>query len=233
MKIHAHDITGLLLAGGEGMRMGGRDKGLQHFHGMPLAAQVLQRLSPQVGTLLISANRHLDDYRQFGCAVIPDALPGFQGPLAGMHAGLMQCQTAWLLSVPCDAPFLPHNLAQRLGAAAIAGHADLAYAVTTDHDTHPNKHQNKHHHAPHDTRHDTRREHPVFALMRRDVRDDLAAYLAAGGRKVREWQRGLRAVAVPFDDARAFSNLNTADELQAAQAAQPATAADAPPPGQS
>lgn len=197
MSIPAHDITGLLLAGGEGLRMGGCDKGLQRFNGVPLAARVLQRLSPQVGTVLISANRHLDDYRQFGCDVISDALPGFQGPLAGMHAGLQQCQTAWLLSVPCDAPFLPPDLAQRLGDAAVAGHADLAYAVTNAQGM--------------------QREHPVFALMRRELRDDLASYLATGGRKVRAWQAGVRAVAVLFDDAQAFSNLNTANELQAAQ----------------
>ncbi len=198
MNIPAEQITGLLLAGGEGQRMGGLDKGLQRLRGEPLAAHVMRRLSPQVGTLLISANRHLDQYGQLGCRVIPDQLSGFHGPLAGIHTGLQQCDTPWMLTAPCDSPFLPHELVQRLADAIVAKQADLAYVVTGSGDA--------------------RREHPVFSLMRKEVRDSLARYLAGGGRKVREWQASLNAVAVPFADEPAFRNLNTASDLADAEA---------------
>ncbi len=199
MSIPAQHITGLLLAGGQGHRMGGLDKGLQAFHGEALARHVMRRLSPQVGTMVISANRHLDDYRRFACDVISDELAGFQGPLAGIHAGLGHCATQWLLTVPCDSPFLPAELAQRLGEAIVANDADLTYAVAGSGEA--------------------RREHPVFSLMRVTLRDDLGRYLERGGRKVREWQAGVKAVAVPFDDDAAFRNLNTTSDLAAAHAA--------------
>ena len=196
MNIPVQQITGLLLAGGQGNRMGGLDKGLQLLQGEPLALHVMRRLSPQVGTLLVSANRHLDDYRQLGCDVIADELQGYQGPLAGIHAGLVHCATPWLLAAPCDSPFLPPDLGQRLAAAVIAHDADLACAVTGTGDM--------------------QRAHPVCALMRAALRDDLARYLASGGRKVREWQAGVKAVPVPFPDEQAFRNLNTRNDLAAA-----------------
>jgi molybdopterin-guanine dinucleotide biosynthesis protein A len=195
MSIPAQYITGLLLAGGQGTRMGGRDKGLQTYRGEPLALHVLRRLTPQAGTLLISANRHLDAYRQFGADVVTDAYGEFEGPLAGMQAGLVRCTTPWLLSVPCDSPFLPLDLAQRLADALIANNADLAYAVTG-----PDEGQ-------------TNQVHPVFSLMRSSLRDDLARYLQTGARKVREWQASVKAVAVPFADEHAFRNLNTIADL--------------------
>lgn len=198
MNIPVAQITGLLLAGGQGERMGGLDKGLQGLHGEPLAAHVLRRLSPQVGTLLISANRHLDEYRQLGSDVVVDQLSGFHGPLAGIHAGLTQCTTPWMLTVPCDSPFLPQDLAQRLIDAIVANDADLVYAVTGSGET--------------------QRVHPVFSLMRTDVRDSLARYLQDGGRKVREWQASQKSVAVPFLDEQAFRNLNTVSDLAAAEA---------------
>ncbi len=197
MSIPAHQITALLLAGGQGSRMGGLDKGLQTFHGEPLALQVMRRVAPQAGALLISANRHLDDYRRLGADVITDELPGFHGPLAGIHAGLGRCKTPWMLTVPCDSPFLPAELAHRLGSAVIAHGADLAYAVTGSGES--------------------RREHPVFCLMRVSLRDDLGRHLGSGARKVREWQARVASVAVPFDDEHAFRNLNTLADLAAAQ----------------
>ncbi len=199
MNSPAEQITGLLLAGGQGHRMGGLDKGLQLLHGEPLAAHVMRRLSPQVGTLLISANRHLDQYGQLGCRVIADQLSGFHGPLAGIHTGLLHCDTPWMLTAPCDSPFLPHDLAQRLADAIVTQQADLAYVVTGSGDA--------------------QREHPVFSLMRKEVRDSLARYLSGGGRKVREWQASINAVAVPFPDERAFRNINTASDLADAEAA--------------
>ncbi len=197
MTLPVEQITGLLLAGGQGQRMGGRDKGLQALDGEALSRHVMRRLSPQVGTIVISANRHLDDYRCFGCDVITDELSGFQGPLAGIHAGLGHCATPWLLTAPCDSPFLPHDLVQRLGDAIVASDADLAYAVTGTGDT--------------------RREHPVFSLLRVSLRDGLGRYLESGGRKVREWQAGVKSIAVPFDDELAFRNLNTTRDLTDAQ----------------
>ena len=196
MNIRTQDITGLVLAGGQGQRMGGLDKGLQKYGTEALVAHVVRRLKPQIGALMISANRHLTDYRAHADDVISDAYAGYAGPLAGMHAGLRHCGTRWLLTAPCDSPFLPDDLASRLSAALITHDAQLAYAVTGPH-TSPQL-------------------HPVFALMSIDVRDSLDAYLAAGGRKVREWQASVRAVAVSFPDEQAFRNLNTLAELQAA-----------------
>ena len=193
MTIPAHQITALLLAGGRGSRMGGLDKGLQAFHGEPLAQQVLRRIAPQAGTVLISANRHFADYRRLGAEVITDELADYQGPLAGIHAGLRHCSTPWLLTVPCDSPFVPTDLAQSLGTAIIAHNADLAYVVTgSGQDL---------------------REHPVFSLMRASLRDSLGNYLDSGARKVRDWHTGIKSVAVRIDDEQAFRNLNTIDEL--------------------
>ena len=193
MSIPAQHISGLLLAGGQGARMGGLDKGLQVFRGEPLALHVLRRLAPQVGPLMISANLHLDIYRQFGYDVISDASTGFQRPLAGMHAGLLRCSTPWLLSAPCDSPFLPTDLAERLAQAVNTMGADLAYAVTGE--------------GP------MSQAHPVFSLMRASLRDELGRYLHSGSRQVRAWQHSVHAVAVRFADEAAFRNLNTIADL--------------------
>lgn len=233
MNIPVEQITGLLLAGGEGRRMGGLDKGLQLLRGMPLAAHVMRRLTPQVGTLLISANRHLDQYEQLGCRVIADEMSGFHGPLAGIHAGLLHCDTPWMLTAPCDSPFLPHDLAQRLAEAIVESGADLAYVVTGSSDEQGDRTRRDHTERDHTNRDHTQRdhtqrdhtqrdhaprEHPVFSLMRSDVRDSLARYLEGEGRKVREWQASINAVAVPFPDELAFRNLNTASDLADAEA---------------
>jgi molybdopterin-guanine dinucleotide biosynthesis protein A len=186
------DITGLLLAGGLGRRMGGIDKGLALLDGRPLAAHVLARLAPQVGSVLINANRNGDAYARLGAAVIPDLQGDFAGPLAGLEAGLAACRTPYLACAPCDSPFLPADLVPRLANALAAGQASVAVARTGE------------------------QLHPVFALMRSDVQADLQAFLHAGGRRMESWLQRLRWVACSFDDeAEAFTNINTTDELRA------------------
>ncbi|CAD6511286.1 Molybdenum cofactor guanylyltransferase [Paraburkholderia kirstenboschensis] len=191
-------ITGLLLAGGRGIRMGGADKGLQTLHGEPLAAHVLKRLAPQTGALLISANRHPDIYAAlgapFGAEIVADTLPEFPGPLAGLLAGLRATRNEYLLSAPCDTPWLPADLAARLAQALAANAADIATVTTTEADG-------------------TVSLHPVFALLRTGLADDLAAYLAAGERKVRAWYARHKTVEVAFTDERAFYNINSLQEL--------------------
>jgi molybdopterin-guanine dinucleotide biosynthesis protein A len=198
MPITREQITGLVLAGGRGTRMGGVDKGLQPLHGDALAAHVLRRLAPQTGPLLISANRHPDTYAALGApyhaTIVADTLSDFPGPLAGMLAGLRAAGTAYLLSAPCDSPWLPADLAARLAHALDANDADIATVTTVD----------------------ARGEkslHPVFALMRTAVADDLAAFLAAGERKVRAWYARHKTVEVDFTDERAFYNANSLQEL--------------------
>lgn len=187
----AKDITGLVLAGGRGTRMGGVDKGLQPLQGRPLVAHVLQRLKPQVGPLLISANRHLDQYAALGFAVLRDADPDFNGPLAGLLAGLQAAHTDWLLCVPCDAPCLPLDLAARLTAAA--GDVDVVFPVSEQ------------------------IAQPTFCLLRARLQHDLRLHLANGGRRLGAWLRAQAHRAVPFDqagDASAFFNANTLPDLQ-------------------
>jgi molybdopterin-guanine dinucleotide biosynthesis protein A len=193
--MNTRGITGIILAGGMGRRMGGVDKGLVDLDGLPFVAHVLARLSPQVGDVLISANQNLDRYGAFGVPVVPDAIGGFAGPLAGLHAGMTAATRDLVVTVPCDSPFLPGDLVARLRVALNAHSAQLAVARTFD------------------------QPHPVFALVRRDVLPHLTAFLAAGGRKIDAWYATLKAVEVAFDDeAQAFRNINTADELAAAAA---------------
>jgi molybdenum cofactor guanylyltransferase len=200
-------ITGLVLAGGRGQRMGGADKGLQMLHGQPLAAHVLARLAPQVGALMISANRNRDTYAELGtpwqARVIADTLADFPGPLAGLLAGLRavsqnavdtEATTEWLLSAPCDSPWLPADLAVRLADAARAQGVPIATATTTDAAGEVSL-------------------HPVFALVHVSLADDLAAFLDAGERKVRAWYARHRAAEVAFADERAFYNINSFQEL--------------------
>ena len=192
-------ITGLVLAGGRGSRMGGADKGLQRLRGRPLVQHALQRLQPQVGALMISANRHLDAYRALGFPVWPDATADHAGPLAGLLAGLQHCSTPWLACVPCDTPGFPADLVERLAQGA--AEADLAVAVTQEGGV--------------------LRSHPVFCLLRRELCPALEAAVQAGERKVGRWASDQRCAQVVFDDAQAFFNANTADELQRLEAGWP------------
>ena len=184
------DVTGVVLAGGQGSRMGGVDKGLQEFRGRPMVAHVLEALAPQVGELLVNANRNPEAYERFGYRVIADEIPGFAGPLAGFERGLAHAGGALVVTAPCDSPFLPRDLVARLRAGLERHDAELAVAKTGD------------------------QAHPVFCLMRRDVHASLAAFLASGQRKIDRWYATHRFVEVPFDDeADAFLNINTREEL--------------------
>jgi molybdopterin-guanine dinucleotide biosynthesis protein A len=187
-------ITGLILAGGRGSRMGSIDKGLAPMGGQAMVLHVLARLKPQVQRLLISANQNVETYAAFGVPVWPDAMPGFVGPLAGLQTGLMHCETPYLVTAPCDSPFLPSDLVERLSAALVAAEADLAVAVTGAGDTH--------------------QPHPVFCLTKVSVLPHLTAFLAGGGRKVERWYASLHVAAVHFADEAAFCNINTLTELR-------------------
>jgi molybdopterin-guanine dinucleotide biosynthesis protein A len=189
MTIAARDITGLVLAGGQGRRMGMVDKGLVELHGKPLVAHVLARLAPQVGALIVNANRNVERYAALGHPVVGDAIGGYAGPLAGLHAGLLATSTPFVATSPCDSPFLPSDLVARL-AGALDATVDIAVARTFD------------------------QPHPVFALVRRDVLPHLARFLDQGGRKIDAWYASLRLTEVAFDDeADAFRNINTPQEL--------------------
>lgn len=193
-SIDKEQITGLILAGGKGTRMGSVDKGLQMFRGKPMVEHVLQRLQPQVGKLIINANRHLDVYEAFGVSVVADEISGFAGPLAGLHAGLSHCETPYLVTAPCDSPFLPMNLVDELSEALMAAQADIAVAVTG-------------HSA-------TQKRHPVFCLLSTHLKDDLADHLGKGGRKMDAWFAMHRQAEVHFADETAFVNMNTPADLQ-------------------
>jgi molybdopterin-guanine dinucleotide biosynthesis protein A len=173
--------------------MGGVDKGLVELDGAPMVAHVLARLAPQVGDVLVNANQNAERYGSLGYRVVPDAVGDFAGPLAGLHAGMTAARSAFVVTVPCDSPFVPTDLVARLGAALERAGAQLAVARTFD------------------------QPHPVFALVRRDVLPNLAAFLEGGGRKIDAWYAALAVVEVSFDDeADAFRNINTAEELAAA-----------------
>ena len=183
-------VTGVVLAGGQGSRMGGVDKGLAAFGGKPMVAHVIERLAPQVDELLVNANRNLEAYAAFGHRVVADGIEGFAGPLAGFERGLAHASGDLVVTSPCDSPFLPADLVARLRAALDGAGAQLAVAKTGG------------------------QAHPVFSLMRRDVHPSLRDFLASGQRKIDKWYAGLAVVEVAFDDEEdAFRNINTRDEL--------------------
>lgn len=185
--IPARSLTGLVLAGGEGRRMGGRDKGLEPFAGLPLVAHVMQRFEGQVNELLINANRNLDGYALLGARVISDAEEGFKGPLMGIYSGLRAASTPWLLVAPCDSPALPRNLVARMVAGI--GEHDIGVAY------------------------DGERLHPVVALIRTSLANDLADALAQGERKIDRWYARHSWCRVDMSDCpEAFANLNTEEE---------------------
>jgi molybdopterin-guanine dinucleotide biosynthesis protein A len=183
-------ITGVILAGGLGRRMGGIDKGLQELRGRPMVAWVVERLAPQVDEVLINANQNGERYAEFGHRVVPDQIPDFAGPLAGLHAALSAAAHPLVATAPCDSPFLPADLISRLFSALTATDADLAVARTFD------------------------QPHPVFCLCKREVLPHLTEFLENGGRKIDRWYATLKVVEVAFDDeAEAFENINTREEL--------------------
>jgi len=194
-----HSISAMILAGGRGTRMGRVDKGLQPFRGGTLVSHVLQRLAPQVAGVTINANRNLGAYGALGVDVLQDELEGYEGPLAGLQTGLRHCPTDLLLTVPCDSPFLPADLAQRLFDALNAQGADLAVASTLETD---------------ETGATRTQLHPVFCLVRKSALPALDAYLQSGARKMDGWYKSIKVAEVLFNDAAAFRNINTLAELQ-------------------
>jgi len=197
--IPREEITGVVLAGGRGSRMGGADKGLQTFRGMPLALQTLLRLQPQVAEVMVNANRNLSAYESFGVPVWPDGLADYAGPLAGFLVGLERCETEYLVTVPCDTPLFPTDLVARLAEALEREGAEIAMAAAREQEgAEP-------------------RAQPVFSLMRHDLMESLVRFTHAGGRKIDAWTGQHRTVLVPFDrpgdDPDAFFNANTLAEL--------------------
>jgi molybdenum cofactor guanylyltransferase len=197
--LHIEAITAVILAGGRGSRMGGADKGLQNFNGVPLALHTLLRVGPQVGSILINANRNLAAYESFGVPVWPDStgMGDYAGPLAGFMTALERCETPYLLTVPCDTPLFPADLVARMADAFAREGADFAVAA-----------------APEDGE---LRPQPVFCLMSTGVLESLMQFTRDGGRKIDAWTAQHRTVLVPFDrpgdDAHAFFNANTLAEL--------------------
>ena len=192
-----NDITGLVLAGGRGSRMGGVDKGLQNHLGVPLALHALRRLAPQVAVTMINANRNLDSYRSMGIAVWPDEIPDYSGPLAGMLAGLAHCTTPYLVTVPCDTPNFPLDLVARLARGLNDIDGEIATASTREDGA--------------------LRAQPVFCLMRAELRESLSAFVNSGQRKTGLWASQHRCAQVLFEDNSAFFNVNTLSELQQLQ----------------
>jgi molybdopterin-guanine dinucleotide biosynthesis protein A len=196
--IDSNEVTGVILAGGRGSRMGGADKGLQNFRGIPLAVFTLMRLAPQVGEIMINANRNLAAYESFGVPVWTDSLSDYAGPLAGFLTGLERCETEYLVTAPCDTPLFPLDLVQRLGEALEREDADIAMAAAREEDGQI-------------------RAQPVFSLMKRDLMESLVRFTHEGGRKIDAWTAQHRTVLVPFDregdDPGAFFNANTLAEL--------------------
>lgn len=199
--IEPSQITGLVLAGGRGSRMGGVDKGLQPYRGVPLALATLLRLQAQVGSTMINANRNLGAYESFGVPVWPDVLPDYAGPLAGFLTGLERCETPYLVSVPCDTPAFPDDLVERLARGLQAEDAELAMPRTPP--------------DPSADAGDAPQLQPVFCLMRAGLLESLVRFTQDGGRKIDRWSAQHRCAVVDFPDARAFFNANTLAELKA------------------
>ena len=184
-------ISAVILAGGQAKRMGGVDKGLQTLHGKPLFQFIYDRLHSQVEHISVNANRNQAIYAAAGLPVFGDNIEGFQGPLSGILTALERSETDFVLFVPCDSPFFPDNLLEKLKSAVVFHGVSIAYV------------------------HDGEREHPTFCLMARSLKEKLAAYLAAGDRRMLQFMRQNGAVSVDFSENKAaFANINTLDELQ-------------------
>ena len=192
--IPTHQITGLILAGGRAQRMGGIDKGLIAFRNKPLIEFAIARLIDQVGCIQITANRNLEQYSAYGYPIVMDETPDFSGPLAGFAAGLRECKTEYLVTVPCDTPLFPVDLVNRMGGQLIDGNHELIYASSKD-------------------AMGKIWAQPVFCLMQKGVAKSLENFLKSGERKIDHWFGKLRSTTIVFEDEKAFSNVNTPDEL--------------------
>ncbi len=187
--IPREDITGLVLAGGPGSRLGGVDKGLQNHDGIPLALHALLRLQQQVGAVMISANRNLSAYESMGVPVWPDSMDGYIGPMAGLLTGIEHAETGWLVTVPCDALDFPENLVESLAEVAAAQDAEMAIAASSENGQ--------------------LLQQPTFCLLRVDLLESLVAFLHAGERGFDQWTAQHRTVQVPFEDPAAFLRRKT------------------------
>ena len=194
------EITGIVLAGGEGRRMGGVDKGLTPLAGLPMAAHVVAALRAQCGEVLINANRNAQSYADLGCQVFADAPDAgadmiFNGPLAGIHAALAHARTQWVLIAPCDSPLVASTLGERLWAPLSRTGAEIAVA------------------------HDGERLHPVFALLRTNLADSAADFLRRGQRKIDRWYAEHDTIEVQLADlADTFLNVNRIEDQAALEA---------------
>jgi molybdopterin-guanine dinucleotide biosynthesis protein A len=198
VKSSPRPVTAVILAGGLARRFNGEDKGLLTLAGRPLAGWVAERLEGQASEILINANRNLGDYAALGHTVVPDHLPGHLGPLAGILAAARTAQHEWLLSVPCDAPFLPLDLVMRLHNQAVVGHLPLVRAA------------------------DETGTHYAVMLVHRDLIPDLEAYVAEGGRQVQTWQEHHPSETLYFgEDPYAFLNINTREDHRTAERVAP------------
>ena len=192
MKTH-NNVTGLILAGGLARRMGGIDKGLVELEGRPMISYIIDALRPQVGSILINANRNISTYKEYGYPVISDELEDFQGPLAGMATGLMHCKTDYIATVPCDGPVLAENYVDILMQAATQANSPISVGF------------------------DGHRLQPVYALIHRSLLDDLNAYLTSGERKIDRWYNEHQFTKADFSsNCDMFTNINTHEDLQSA-----------------
>jgi len=194
--ISSEYITGLILAGGRAQRMGGIDKGLIPFHGKPLIESAISRLKPQVSTILINANRSITKYSHYGYPVLMDETPDFSGPLAGFSVGLKHCKTPYLLTSPCDSPLLPTDLAEKMAHQLEDDDLELVFASSKEDDG-------------------KTWSQPVFCLMKSNLQDSLNAFLSKGDLKIDRWFKELHSATVVFENAQAFANVNTPEELAA------------------
>jgi molybdopterin-guanine dinucleotide biosynthesis protein A len=198
--ISAEQITGLILAGGRAQRMGGIDKGLVLFHQKPLIEVTIARLKSQVGPILINANRNITKYAVYGYPVIMDETPDFSGPLAGFLMGLKNCKTPYLLTTPCDSPLFPEDLGVKLAAELESASLDLVFASSKEADG-------------------KIWAQPVFCLMRANLHDSLNSFLSKGDLKIDRWFKEIKSGTIIFNNANAFANANTPEELQSLEAA--------------
>lgn len=194
--ITIQDITGLILAGGRAQRMGGIDKGLIPFHGKPLIESAISRIKPQVSTILINANRSITKYSNYGYPVLMDETPDFSGPLAGFSVGLKHCKTPYLLTLPCDSPLLPTDLAKTMAVELKDKDLELVFASSKESDG-------------------KIWSQPVFCLMKSSLQDSLNTFLSKGDLKIDRWFKELRSGTVIFESPQAFANVNTPEELAA------------------
>lgn len=191
MNIEKGDITGVILAGGQARRMGGQDKGLILLNEKPMIEYIIDAFEPQTSKLIINANRNHEDYLHFGFDVIADNLKNYCGPLAGMASVLQSIDTAYMVTVPCDSPFVPIDLVKRLTDKIINKSAEISVA------------------------HDGNRIQPVFCMIKTSLKNSLNEYLLAGERKIDRWFEQHNYAISDFSDVpETFDNINTPEDIQ-------------------